>query len=101
LLLVVVTTGVRGGGRQTPGLKNFRASATCSKILNVKRYIFITVNSGPTLLFRASATCSKTLDGKKHIQYSENFQGKLCFSGQAQVAQNAKRLNNSKQMTKP
>jgi len=78
-----------------------RASATCSKILNDKRYIFITVNSGPTLLFRASATSSKTLDGKKHIQYSENFQGKLCFSGQAQVAQNAKRLNNSKQMTKP
>jgi len=29
----------------------------------------------------------KILNGKKYIQYSENFQGKLCFSGQAQVAQ--------------
>jgi len=40
---------VRGGeGCRSPGLKNFRASASCSKILN----------------------------GKKDIQYSEKFQGK-------------------------
>jgi len=29
----------------------------------------------------------KNLQCKKYIQCSENFQGKLCFSGQAQVAQ--------------
>jgi len=35
--------------------------------------------SGQTLLLRASASCSKLLNGKKYIQYRENFQGKLCF----------------------
>jgi len=32
-------------------------------------------------------SCLKILNGKKYIQYSENVQGKLCFSGQPQVAQ--------------
>jgi len=57
--------GVQGGGAAAPpGLKNFRtnpvfrARASCSKILNDKKYIFNTVNSSQTL-----------------------------FSGQAQVAQ--------------
>jgi len=45
------------------------------------------VNSGQTLFFRASASCSKILNDKKYIQYSEKFQGKLFVSGQAQVAQ--------------
>ena len=65
----------------------FRASASCSKVLIEKIYIFSTVNSGHPLFFRASASCSKILSSKKYIQYSKNFQGKLCFSGQAQVAQ--------------
>ena len=60
----------------------FRASASCSNILNDKKYIFNTVNSGHILFFRARASCSTK------IQYSEKFQGKLCFGGQAQVAQN-------------
>ena len=38
-------------------------------------------------LFRASAGCSKLQNNKKYIQYSGKFQGTLCFSGQAQVAQ--------------
>jgi len=29
----------------------------------------------------------KTPEFEKYIQYSEKFQGKLCFSGQAQVTQ--------------
>ena len=37
--------------------------------------------------FRASASCSKLLNDKKYIQYSEKLPGQLCFSGQAQVAQ--------------
>jgi len=45
------------------------------------------MNSGHTLFAWASASCSKILNGKKYIQYSEKFQSKLCFSGQAQVAQ--------------
>jgi len=45
-------------------------------------------NFKATLFFRASASCSKLLNDKKiYIQYSENVQGKLCFLGQVQVAQ--------------
>jgi len=40
----------------------FRASASCLKILNDKKYIFSTVNSGHPLFFRASASCSKLLN---------------------------------------
>jgi len=46
------------------------------------------VNSGRPLFFRASASYSKILNSKKYIHYSENFQGTLCFSGQAQVVKN-------------
>ena len=58
----------------------FRESASCSKILNDKKYMISTVNSGHPLFFRASA-CKllKTPECKKYIQYSEKFQGKLCF----------------------
>ena len=114
------TIGVRDGGRgarQPAGLKIFRANSVfraseCwSKILNDKKYIFNTVNSGHTLFFRASASCSKILNVKRmfntvktfrvhsvfqgkgncpqnpecktYIQYSIKFLGKLCSSGQA------------------
>jgi len=92
-----VDIGVRGGGpggaAAPPSLKNFRANsvfratASCSKILNNKKYTFNTVNSGHPPFFRASASYSKLQNNKICIQYSENFQGTLCFSGQAQVAQ--------------
>ena len=59
----------------------FRASATCSNVVNDKKYIFNTVNSGHTLFFRASA---KILRVKRIFQYSENFQDVLCFPGQEQ-----------------
>jgi len=65
----------------------FRASASSSKILNDKNYIFNTVNSGHTLCFRASASCSKIRDVKKHlIQWK--FSGETLFSVQAQVFKN-------------
>ena len=68
----------RGGGRP-PGLKIFRASASCSKILNVKS-IFNTVKNFRAHWFSGQAqSCSKILNGKKYIQYSDIFQGKLCF----------------------
>jgi len=54
------------------------------KILNDKNYIFNTAKSVHTLFFRASTSCSKILNDEKYIQHSETFQGTLCFSGQAQ-----------------
>ena len=66
----------------------FRASARCSKILNGKKHIFNTGNSGHTLFFRASASCSKILNDK-NISIHLKFSGQLCFSGQTQVAQNS------------
>jgi len=44
-------------------------------------------NSRATLFFRASASCLKILNNKKYNQYSKKFQGKL-FSGQARVVKN-------------
>jgi len=75
----------------------FRANASCSKILNDKKYMFNTVkNISATQFFRASA-CKllKTPECIKYIQYSEKFQGKLCFSGQAQVTQNSEIIKNT------
>ena len=63
----------------------FRANASCSKILNDKKYIFSIVNSGDPLFFRASASCSKLLH-VKCIQWKTS--GQLCFSGQAQLLKN-------------
>ena len=80
--------GVRvgGGGGRLLVLKNFRASASCSKILNDKKYIFNAVSSGQLVFFRASASCSKILNGKKYIFNAVNS-GQTLFSGQAQAAQ--------------
>ena len=100
----------------------FRASASYSKILNIK-CIFNTVKySRATLFFRASASSSNS-ECKKYIQYSEYFQGysgfqesascskilndKICFktvkifcanlffSGQSQVAQKSSMMKNT------
>ena len=62
----------------------FKASASCSKILNPKAYPLQWKFSGQTLFFRSSASCSKILNVKKCIQYSEKFKGKLCFSGKGE-----------------
>jgi len=40
----------------------FRASASCSKLLNVKSIFNTTLNSRATLFLRASASCSKILN---------------------------------------
>jgi len=63
----------------------FRASASCSKILNDKMYMQHS-EIRATLFFRASASCSKILNDKKYIQYSEKFLGNSVFraSGVAQ-----------------
>jgi len=58
----------------SPGLKNckessvFRASATCSKILNDKKIFNTVKNSRGNSVFRASASYSKILNDKNYIQ---------------------------------
>jgi len=48
-------------------------------------YVFHTVkNFRATLFFRASASCTKVLNGKKYIRYSGKFHVKLCFSGKGE-----------------
>jgi len=61
----------------------FRASASCSKILNVKSIFHTVKNFWATLFFRASANCSKILNDKKcmlntvkNIRVHSVFQGK-------------------------
>jgi len=68
----------------------FRASASCSKILNDKKYFNTVKNSRETLPFRASASCSKLLN-----VCSEKFQGNSVFSGQAQVTQKSWMIKNT------
>jgi len=62
----------------------FKARASCSKILNDKKYFNTVKNFRATLFFKASASCSNILNGKKYIQYSGKFHGKLCFPGQGE-----------------
>jgi len=44
----------------------FRASASCSKFLNDKKYFNPVKIFRATLFFSASASCSKILNDKKH-----------------------------------
>ena len=108
----------RRGSAAPPGLKNFRAnsvfraSASCSKILNDKiyfnavknsratlflrasadyskllknkKYMFSTVISGHPLFFRASASCSKIQNVKSIFHTAKNFWATLFFRLEAQ-----------------
>jgi len=64
----------------------FRASTSCSKILNNKKYIQDS-KKFQGKLFSEQAQVVKNPKCKKYIQYSEKCQGNSVFSGQAQVAQ--------------
>ena len=65
--MVTIVIGIRGGGSgeaaAPPDLKNFRAnsadraSASCSKILNVKSIFNIVKNFRANSVYRASASC--------------------------------------------
>jgi len=72
-------------------VKNFRANSVFQgkrklfKILNDKKYIFITVNSGHTLFFRASTSCSKVLKDKKYFNAVKNFGANSVFQGKKVV----------------
>jgi len=90
-----------GKGARPPSLKIFRAnsvfraSVSCSKILNDKKYIFNTVkNSRATLFFKASASCSKILNDKRYIFNTvKNSRATLFFKASASCS---KILNDKK-----
>jgi len=66
----------------------FRASASCSKILNDKNYtLFNTVKNSSATVLQGKRKLLKNSECKKYIQHSEKFQGNSDFSGQARVAQ--------------
>ena len=99
----VTTIGVRGGGSggatALPGLKNFRensvfrATTSCSKILNDKKYFSTVKNSRAPSVFQGKRKLLKNPECKKHIQYCEKFQGNSVFR-EAQVTQNSWILKN-------
>jgi len=88
-----VRGGEVGGASAPPVWKNFRASsvfrasASCSKILNYKKYFNAAKIFRATLFFRASASCSNILNDKKYIYSIQWIQDTFCFSEQQQVAQ--------------
>jgi len=65
----------------------FQGSASCSKILNDKKYIFNSVNSGHTV-FQGGRKLLKNPECKKYIQCSETFQGKFCFQSKRKLLKN-------------
>ena len=73
--------------RKVPGQTLFSGQAqVAQKSWMIKNtYSIQWKNSRATLFFRASASCSKILNGKRYIRYSENFQGKLCFQGKRKL----------------
>jgi len=102
----------------------FRASTSCSKILNVKtifngviilraksvfqgmrklfkilkdKNTFNTVNSGRTLFFRASKSCSNILKVKSVLTTAKNFLTNFLFRASASSSQILKDKNISKQ----
>jgi len=86
-----VRGGESGGGCRPPGLNNFmsnsvfRAIASCSKVLNDKKYFNTVKNSRATLFFRASASCTKILNDKKYILSTVNSANPLFFRASAKL----------------
>jgi len=58
------------------------------KILNDKKYIFNTVNSGHTLFFRASKSCSNILNIKSMLNTVKNFMKNSVFRANAKFLKN-------------
>jgi len=59
-------------------------------IINIGLYS-ITVNSGHTLFFRASASCSKILNVKSISNTVKNFRANSVFQGKCKVLKNPER----------
>jgi len=54
----------------------------------IKKDIFKTVNSEQTLLFRASASCSKILNVKSRFNTVKNFRANSDFQGKRKLFKN-------------
>ena len=63
----------------------FRVSASCSKILNDKKYVQYSEQFLGNSVFQGKRKLLKILNSKKYIQHGENFQGKLCFQGKRKL----------------
>jgi len=63
----------------------FRASAGYSKLLNNKKYIFGTANSGNPLFFTASVSCSKIQNVKSIFHTAKIFKAALFFQGKCRL----------------
>jgi len=72
-------------------VKNFRANSVFQgkrrlfKILNDKKYLFNTTNSGHTLLFRASTSSSKVLNVKTIFNAVKIFRASSVFQGKGKL----------------
>jgi len=66
----------------------FRASANCSKLLNVKSISNTVKIFRSNYVFRASASCSKILNDKNYFNTGEKFQGNSVFQGKRKLLKN-------------
>ena len=90
----------RRGGRGNPSRLQkfqdnsvFRASASCSKILNDKKYLNAVKNFRAALFFRASASCSKILNVKS-VSIQWKISGKTVFQGKPKLAEKSWMVKN-------
>ena len=86
-LCLNVDIGVRGEGSAAPlSWKISGQAQDAQKSWMIKNILTQWKFSGQLVFFRASASCSKVLN-EKNISIQGKFSGQLCFSGQAQDAQ--------------
>jgi len=65
----------------------FQGKRRLFKILNDEKDIFDTVNSGHTLFFRASTSCSKILNVKSIFNTVKNFRENSVFRASASYSE--------------
>ena len=76
-------------------VNNFRASISCSKILNDKKYFNTVKNFRSNLFFRAWASCSKILNDKKYtVNTVKIFRENSVFQGRCKLFKKAERWKN-------
>jgi len=66
----------------------FRASTSCSKILNVKSIFNTVENVMAYSVFQGKSKLHKNPECIKYIQYSEKVQGKLSFQVKCKLLKN-------------
>jgi len=75
----------------------FQGNRKLFKILNDKKYIFTNVNSGHTLFFRASKSCSNILNAKSILNTVKIFMTNSVFRASASSSKILKDKNISMQ----